>query len=332
MKPVCSRVEVRVPATSANLGAGFDAVGLAFDHFDDLRFTVNPDSSDRGIKVDISGEGEDTLPKDSTNLVVSTFIRACNTFGLEPFGFNLSCENRIPQARGLGSSAEAIVAGISAAAAFSQRSELNRSAIFELAAGIEGHPDNVAPAIFGGLTVSWRFSTPEGVGSTPIPGGEPLHAGFHTITYPVDKQLGATLFVPNAELSTARARNVLPKSVPREDAIYNISRAALLPAALNPTVVGCGVEPNALLFAATQDRLHQSYRSKLMAPSWQLIHDLRSRGYAAAVSGAGPSVLVLYFGDEHDAVAAVAAERDDAQDWRVLKPGINRTGVQVSTD
>ncbi len=165
MNPVTRRVHVRVPATSANLGSGFDTVGLALDYHDELTFTLSDDPADTDAHVNIEGEGAQTLPRDETHLVVSTFRRACRTFGLGRFGFTLEAHNRIPQARGMGSSAEAIVAGIAAAAAFAQEGELNRSAIFDLAATIEGHPDNVAPAVFGGLTVSWDFSTAEGVGS-----------------------------------------------------------------------------------------------------------------------------------------------------------------------
>ena len=171
MNPVTRRVHVRVPATSANLGSGFDTVGLALDYHDELTFTLSEDPADTAAHVIIEGEGARTLPRDETHLVVSTFRRACRTFGLGRFGFTLEAHNRIPQARGMGSSAEAIVAGIAAAAAFAQEGELNRSAIFDLAATIEGHPDNVAPAVFGGLTVSWDLSTAEGVGSVPIPGG-----------------------------------------------------------------------------------------------------------------------------------------------------------------
>ena len=143
MNPVTRRVHVRVPATSANLGSGFDTVGLALDYHDELTFTLSDDPADTDAHVIIEGEGAQTLPRDETHLVVSTFRRACRTFGLGRFGFTLEAHNRIPQARGMGSSAEAIVAGIAAAAAFAQEGELNRSAIFDLAATIEGHPDNV---------------------------------------------------------------------------------------------------------------------------------------------------------------------------------------------
>ena len=117
MEPICTQVKVRVPATSANLGSGFDTVGLALDYHDELTFTLSRDPSNRAAQVLIYGEGEDTLPRDETHLVVSTFRKACQTFGLGKVGFILEAHNNIPQARGMGSSAEAIVAGIAAAAA-----------------------------------------------------------------------------------------------------------------------------------------------------------------------------------------------------------------------
>ena len=179
MNPICNSVHVRVPATSANLGSGFDTVGLALDYHDELTFTLNDDPNDGIAHVIIHGEGADTLPRDETHLVVSTFRRACATFGLGRLGFTLEATNNIPQARGMGSSAEAIVAGIAAAAAFAQTGDLNRPAVFDMAAQIEGHPDNVAPAVFGGLTVSWDFETAEGVGSVAVPGGEPQIGRAH---------------------------------------------------------------------------------------------------------------------------------------------------------
>ena len=352
MNPVTRRVHVRVPATSANLGSGFDTVGLALDYHDELTFTLSDDPADTDAHVNIEGEGAQTLPRDETHLVVSTFRRACRTFGLGRFGFTLEAHNRIPQARGMGSSAEAIVAGIAAAAAFAQDGELNRSAIFDLAATIEGHPDNVAPAVFGGLTVSWDFSTAEGVGSVPIPGGEPLHGGFHTVNYPVDPAITAAVFVPDYELSTEKARQALPATLPYRDAVYNVSRVGLLPAAMNPGTLAAATTSsdgsdadggiaasaaspalaataNTLLYTATQDKLHQPYRAALMEPSWNLIERFRSHGYAAAVSGAGPCVLVLHYGDAREAIDAIAAEDLASGHWRVLHLPIDTTGVTV---
>ena len=352
MNPVTRRVHVRVPATSANLGSGFDTVGLALDYHDELTFTLSDDPADTDAHVNIEGEGAQTLPRDETHLVVSTFRRACRTFGLGRLGFTLEAHNRIPQARGMDSSAEALVAGIAAAAAFAQEGELNRSAIFDLAATIEGHPDNVAPAVFGGLTVSWDFSTAEGVCSVPIPGGEPLHCGFHTVNYPVDPAITAAVFVPDYELSTEKARQALPATLPYRDAVYNVSRVGLLPAAMNPGAlaaattssdgsdadggIAASVTPsalaataNTLLYTATQDKLNQPYRAALMEPSWNLIVRFRSHGYAAAVSGAGPCVLVLHYGDAREAIDAIAAEDLASCHWRVLHLPIDTTGVTV---
>ena len=196
----------------------------------------------------------------------------------------------------MGSSAEAIVAGIAAAAAFAQEGRLNRDSIFELAAAIEGHPDNVAPAVYGGMTVSWNFDTAEGVGSVPIPGGDPLHGGFHTVKYAVDPGVTAAVFVPDYELSTEKAREALPGEVAYRDAVFNVSRVALMAAAMNPRALASGEEPNALLYAATQDRLHQPYRKgscSVMGPDsgvpfpWFRRHGVRRR----------PCVLVLHHGD-----------------------------------
>lgn len=329
MEPICKQVKVSVPATSANLGSGFDTVGLALEYHDELTFTLCADPSNRAAQVLIYGEGEDTLPRDETHLVVSTFRRACQTFGLGRIGFILEAHNNIPQARGMGSSAEAIVAGIAAAAAFAHDDDLNRDSVFELAAAIEGHPDNVAPAVYGGMTASWNFDTAEGVGSVPIPGGEPLHGGFHTIKYKVDPNIKTSVFVPDYELSTEKARQALPDQIARRDGVFNVSRVALMAAAMNPAALAKSSDPNALLFAATQDRLHQPYRKDLMAPSWQLITELRARGYAAMVSGAGPCVLVLHYGDAADAIDEVAGDRLADGHWRVLHPAVNTKGVEI---
>ena len=337
MTPICNRVHVAVPATSANLGSGFDTVGLALDYHDELTFTLNDDPTDGVAHVVIHGEGEDTLPRDETHLVVSTFRRACATLGLGRLGFTLEATNRIPQARGMGSSAEAIVAGIAAAAAFAQPGELNRPAVFDMAAQIEGHPDNVAPAVFGGLTVSWDFETAEGVGSVAIPGADPLHSGFHTVNYPVDPAITAAVFVPDYELSTEKARQALPGELPYRDAVFNVSRVGLLPAAMNPGALAgvksgaadTATEANALLYTATQDKLHQPYRAPLMRPSADLIALFRSKGYAAAVSGAGPCVLVLHHGDARTAIDEVAAEQLASGHWKVLHLPIDTAGVKV---
>lgn len=305
--PVCNAVTVRVPATSANLGSGFDTAGLALEYFDELTFTLSDDDS---LNVIIHGEGEDCLPRDERHLVVATFRKACEHFGLGKLGFTLEATNNIPQARGMGSSAEAIVAGIAAAAAFANDGELDRQTVFAMAAKIEGHPDNVAPAVFGGLTVSWQGDDE-----------------FHTANYPVSSEIHATVFVPDFELSTEKARRALPSSVAYADAIFNVSRVALLPMALNPADES---QANDLLMAATQDKLHQPYRASLMQPSADLIDLFRQQNYAAAVSGAGPCVLVLHYGDADAAIDEVAASELASGHWKALHLAVNTSGVQVS--
>ncbi|EIK84429.1 homoserine kinase [Gardnerella pickettii] len=296
MKPVCNSVSVCVPATSANLGSGFDVAGIALDYADSLVFTLDDSQDDsQDVRVIIHGEGEDSLPKDETHLVVRAFRKACEAFGLPRLRFTLEAHNRIPQARGMGSSASAIVSGVAAAWAFAHNGNLNKQAIFELAAAIEGHPDNVAPAVFGGLTTSWKN------------GDE-----FHTVRYGVSKQIRATIFVPNFTLSTQMARQALPEKVPYADAVFNVSRACLLPIAFGDfgdfsafadscdsadsgdSCAKTTLSRNDLLFTATQDAIHQPYRASLMQPTWDLVKALRDKGFAAAISGAGSCAAVFY--------------------------------------
>ena len=270
MTPVTRKVRVKVPATSANLGSGFDTVGLALDYHDELEFTLSADPVNTAAQVMIEGEGEDTLPRDETHLVVSTFRRACQTFGLGRVGFILQAHNNIPQARGMGSSAEAIVAGIAAAAAFAQDDDLNRDAVFELAAAIEGHPDNVAPALLGGLT------------SSVFEDGK-----VYSVKRNVDETLCFAAIVPDYKLLTEAARAALPKEVSHKDAVYNLSRAALVPAAF------CEGRHD-LLAIATEDKLHQPYRMPLMPGSKEVFDMARLCGAKAVyVSGAGSTVMAV---------------------------------------
>lgn len=346
MKPVCNSVSVRVPATSANLGSGFDTAGIALDYADSLVFTLD-ESQD--VRVIIHGEGENTLPRDENHLVVKAFRKACEIFGLPNLRFTLEAHNQIPQARGMGSSAEAIVAAVAAAWTFAHEGEINREAIFEIAASIEGHPDNVAPAVFGGLTMSWKLDAGEGKGSVRVAGDceAPLSTGFHTVRYKVSQDISVSVFVPNFDLSTELARRALPAKVPYGDAIFNVSRAAILPVAFGELnsdseselgTVKSNISRNALLFAATQDVLHQPYRANLMKDSWKLVEALREHGFAAAISGAGSCVAVFYAGDAEykksaaqkiDAIAKPWLSRDG---WRVLHVPVNSTGVEITRE
>ena len=249
----------------------------------------------------------------------------------------------------MGSSAEAIVAAVAAAWTFAHEGELNREAIFEIAASIEGHPDNVAPAVFGGLTMSWKLDAGEGKGSVRVAGDceAPLSTGFHTVRYKVSQDISVSVFVPNFELSTELARRALPAKVPYGDAIFNVSRAAILPVAFGELnsdsenelgAVKSNISRNALLFAATQDALHQPYRANLMKDSWKLVEVLREHGFAAAISGAGSCVAVFYAGDAEykksaaqkiDAIAKPWLSRDG---WRVLHVSVDSAGVAITRE
>ncbi len=351
MSTMPESIHVHVPATTANLGSGFDAVGLALDYHDTLSFSLGQLDSD-AVDVEIEGEGADTLPRDASHLVVKSFRDAARDLGMPMRELHLSARNRIPQARGMGSSAEAIVAGISAAYAFTHGGVLDRDYVFAAAARAEGHPDNVAPAVYGGLTFSWKLEEgaealgsqaehasqgSESAGNNQVTGD--FSAGYHTVRYPVSTDIRAYVFVPDFTLSTSDARNALPKQVPYEDAIVNVSRVGLLPAALCPAfygdgegtspVQGSGLGRNQLLFCATQDALHQQYRGPLMPQSAALMECLRGRGLAAAVSGAGPCVLVLHSGDVDEELQFLAGEQLESGHWKLLPLAIDLAGVQV---
>lgn len=261
-------VTIRVPATSANLGAGFDAMGLALDWCDEL--TVRP--SDR-LRFDLSGEGADQVPRDESHLVVATLRRGLRAFGHpDPdLGLVLSARNTIPHSRGLGSSAAAIAAGHGLAWALTHPGEaLDLAAILELVAQDEGHPDNAAAVVHGGVILAWP--------RTDRPGTGLVHLA-------VDERIRAAVWVPGAELRTATAREVLPASLALPEVIAQAGTAALFVHAL-------AREPDELL-QATRDWVHQRQRGALMPDSLALMDALRARGVAAFISGAGPTVMAL---------------------------------------
>jgi homoserine kinase len=262
-------VTVAVPATSANLGPGFDCLGLALDLHDLLTGEV----TDAGLEIEIVGEGADTLPRDERHLVVRAMREAFAAHHAEPPGLRLRFENRIPQARGLGSSSAAIVGGLALARALVRSGpRIGDEELLRLATELEGHPDNVAPALLGGFVVSG-------------------HDGDETwgVRAPVAAGVSAVVFVPPGGLSTEVARGLLPAEVAHDVAAANSGRTALLVAAL-------GGATDQLL-RATEDFLHQEYRAPAMPETLALVRSLRADGHAAVVSGAGPTVLVLTAGD-----------------------------------
>jgi homoserine kinase len=289
-------VRVTVPATSANLGPGFDAFGLALS----MRDTLQAEVSDGGLRIEVTGAGADDVPRDESHLVVRSMRAAFAAMDAEPAGLVLRCDNVIPHGRGLGSSSAAIVAGVSLARALVAGGQLllDDEALFQLAADIEGHPDNVAPAFYGGFVISGRE------------GDE-----WYAVAAGVDPRVSAVVFVPPTAVETRVARGLLPDVVPHADAAANSGRAALLVAAL-------AGRPEHLL-VATRDYLHQEQREPAMPESLALVHALRADGIAAVISGAGPTVLALTGSGDGDLMARAP------QGWACHALDIESAGVLV---
>lgn len=266
MRLAADHVKVSVPATAGNLGPGFDALGMALGVADEVEVRALASSE---VTIEIEGEGEATLARDESHLVVQALRAALDHVGASQTGLHIRAINRIPHGRGLGSSAAAVVAGIVAARALiAEPDALSLEESLVLANAFEGHPDNAAPAIYGGATVAWKDT--EGVHARPLQ---------------LADEIETAVLIPSSVLPTKEARAVLPAKVPHVDAAFNLGRAALLVNAL------AGRPED--LFAATDDRLHQGYRADVLGPATSMLRALRDRGLAAVVSGAGPSVLVL---------------------------------------
>jgi homoserine kinase len=290
-------VMVEVPATSANVGPGFDCFGLALDWRERVSLAV----IERGYQIEVSGEGAAELPRDESHLIVRSALVGLADLGAGAPGLWLACRNTIPHGRGLGSSSAAIVAGLLAAAGLAQV-QVTRDWLLGHANAIEGHPDNVAAAIYGGFVVAY-----EG------------RAGVRAAQAHIDASIGAALFIPETSVATTAARGLLPETVPHVDAAANSGRAALLVHAL-------ASEPD-LLYDATCDWLHQGYRETAMPRSCELMKSLRGQGFAAMISGAGPSVLVL--GRQAD---LVALQDQQAAGFSLRPSGIGSAAAILESD
>lgn len=314
-----SSVRVRVPGSSANIGPGFDCIGLALGIWDDYVVTV---VSEPGLSIDVEGEGAGQVPCDERHLVHRSMLRAWELLGVQPpAGLQLSCRNAVPHGRGLGSSATSIVAGIVAAqglcdiatgqnqterhAADSPDRSFDRAVTNNLAAAMEGHPDNSSASVFGGMTLSWADDIDPGQ--------------IHTLQLAVSPDVIPLVFVPSTQLATAIARAVLPAQVPHAVAALNSGRAGLLVEAVTR-------RPDVLL-AATREWLHQEQRRESFPESMALLDVLRGKGHAAVISGAGPSVLVL----TTTAQLEDARAQGDPSLWRVLQPGVPHTGARLDS-
>jgi homoserine kinase len=288
---VTAGVRVRVPGSTANLGSGFDALGMALGIYD----TVELRHAD-GLRIEVTGEGADEVSRSESHLVVRVLRASAAKLGVELNGLDLFCHNGIPHSRGLGSSAAAIVAGVACAYALAGR-ELDEQAL-QWAAEFEGHADNVAASLLGGVVLAWSEGT-----------------RFRAVTVAAHEAVRPVALVPEVRSSTAATRGLLPESVPHADAAFAAGRSALALHALTR-------DPR-LLPSATEDRLHQNYRRSAWPRSMEMIGTLRELGIAACISGAGPTVLAL----PPDGLPAGL----DVAGFRVLELPVDARGVSVET-
>jgi homoserine kinase len=297
-------IQVQVPATSANLGPGFDSFGLALGMHDRYVAQILDDA---GLDIDVTGEGADDVPRTDKNLLVKAMYKGFDFLGGKPKGVAVRALNVIPHGRGLGSSASAIVGGLSLARALvlTGSDKMNDETLLQLATDMEGHPDNVAAALYGNAVVAWQ---------------EDQHGKSvaQAISLSVDTRIRAIAFIPSTAVATSKARKMLPETVPHRDAARNSANSALLVHALT-------LRPD-LLFRATEDFLHQSYRSEAMPASFALLNKLRGAGVAAFISGAGPTVLALHTGTEADVAELIRAA---GSKFEAKSLEISRTGAEL---
>ena len=297
-------IQVQVPATSANLGPGFDSFGLALGMHDRYVAQILDDA---GLDIDVTGEGADEVPRTDKNLLVKAMYKGFDFLGGKPKGVAVRALNVIPHGRGLGSSASAIVGGLSLARALvlTGSDKMSDEKLLQLATDMEGHPDNVAAALYGNAVVAWQ---------------EDQHGKSvaQAISLSVDTRIRAIAFIPSTAVATSKARKMLPETVPHRDAARNSANSALLVHALT-------LRPD-LLFRATEDFLHQSYRSEAMPASFALLNKLRGAGVAAFISGAGPTVLALHTGSEADVAELIRAA---GSKFEAKSLEISRTGAEL---
>jgi homoserine kinase len=290
---VAGSVTVRAPATSANLGPGFDSLALCLD----LADVVTAEVTRAGTEVVIVGEGAAELPSDDTNLVVKAIRGALDSRQVPQPGLRLTCRNAIPQGRGLGSSAAAIVAGLRLAESLVGGVAVGDEEALVAATALEGHVDNVAACLLGGLVVAW---TEQG--------------GPRAVRLDVDRTVIPVVFCAPDPLGTPLTRSLLPSVVPHAAAAANSARAALL-------VVALTARPD-LLLSATVEYLHQEARRHVMPASMRLVETLRRLGVAAVISGAGPSVLALCTGRQVDEAVSQAPPG-----WRPIRLAVDVRGA-----
>ncbi|MFD4369611.1 homoserine kinase [Rhodococcus sp. NPDC058521] len=304
--PIDITVTARVPASSANLGPGFDTLGLALGLYDEITVTT----TGSGLDITVEGEGSEDVPWGPSHLVVRAIERGLEAAGVWADGLKVVCRNTIPHSRGLGSSASAVVGGLAAANGLASRLDprlaLSPEQLVQMSAEFEGHPDNASASVLGGAVVSW---------SCPAEGADAPRSYF-AARLDVHPDIRAVALVPTERSSTAHTRGLLPELVPHRDAAFNVSRGAL-------AVVALTERPD-LLMPATEDLLHQPQRAPALPLTAKWIEILRAEGFAATISGAGPTVLALTTAPLPDRIR----EQAESEGLRVLELKI-ANGVEV---
>ncbi|WP_134322520.1 homoserine kinase [Cumulibacter soli] len=298
---VAGKITAQIPATTANLGPGFDCMGLALNIHDTVSVEA---ASGEGDEIIVTGVGADTLPRDRTHMVLGTMRDLFEAQRWDIGPVRLTCENRIPHGQGLGSSASAIVAGLFVGKAYAAEAgyDVSTADLLQIGSDIDGHPDNVAPCLNGGLNVSWEDDGVWGVA--------------HLDPHP---EIHAILAIPSAVLSTSVARGLIPQTVSHRDAVRNSARAALCIHAFT-------ADPS-LLLPATADYLHQGYRAAAYQDSYDLMQRLRAEGVAAAISGAGPAVVMFTTEDVSERLAAAVAA--SPVHFEIVDAGIDLRGARL---
>ena len=313
--PAGLSVTARVPASSANLGPGFDSLGMALGIYDEIEVRT----TDSGLTIRVEGEGADDVPWGPSHLVVRAIERGLEAAGVWADGLDVVCRNVIPHSRGLGSSASAVVGGLAAgcglAAKLDPGSATGSDQLVQLASEFEGHPDNAAASVLGGIVVSWTETAADAAtdDGTAVPDHGRVYRAVRLDPHPT---LCPVVLIPQERSSTAHTRGLLPEVVPHGDAAFNLSRAAL-------AVVALTQRPD-LLLPATADRLHQTQRAPALPLTTKWIARLRAAGIAATVSGAGPTVLALVTSEFPAELRELAA----IDGLRVVEPGLAE-GVRV---
>jgi len=270
-------ISLKVPATTANLGPGFDTLGMCLDMYNYIAM----DETGNDLIIEVEGDGTEKIPKDASNLAYKAAKMVFQKVNYKPNGLEIKMQNNIPMARGLGSSASVIVGGMVAANHISGN-RLNYDQILHMATCMEGHPDNVAPALFGGIVTSAQFDE---------------ETVYRKIIPPTN--LTTVVAIPDYELSTEKARNVLPAEVPLCDAVYNISRVSLLVWAF----INSDLE---LMGKAMEDKLHQPYRMHLIPGMSEVARAAKDMGvYSFALSGAGPTLIAFCMSNNAEAIGEV---------------------------